>query len=129
MPRRLTLVLSAVALLAGAGGAAGTNIPRLDFAYDAKAPLAYADHGLARGTQGRVHDVSFRSQGRTVQGYLVLPAGAGRHAAVVVVHGSGGDRRELLDRAKALAARGIVALTITEPSSSSPPGRRRRPIR
>jgi dienelactone hydrolase len=65
--------------------------------------------------------VAFRSQGHTIQGYLVLPAGSGRHAAVVVVHGSGGDRRELLGRAKALAARGIVALTITEPSTSSAP--------
>ena len=88
MPRRLTLLLllSVVALLAAAGGAA--SAPRLDFAYDPKAPLAYVDRGTVVGTHGTVHDVSFRSQGRTVQGYLVLPSGSGRHGAVVVVHGS-----------------------------------------
>jgi dienelactone hydrolase len=39
----------------------------------------------------------------------------------VVVHGSGGGRSELLGQAKALAARGLVALTITEPSSTTAP--------
>jgi dienelactone hydrolase len=39
------------------------------------------------------------------------------------VHGSGGDRSELLPKAQALAKRGVVALTITEPSTSHPPTR------
>jgi cephalosporin-C deacetylase-like acetyl esterase len=41
----------------------------------------------------------------------------------VFVHGSGGDRNELLEKAKLLARRGVVALTITEPSTSDPPVR------
>jgi dienelactone hydrolase len=68
-----------------------------------------------------VRDVTFQSGAQTIEGYLLLPPGAGSHAAVVFVHGSGGDRRELLPEAERLAARGLVALTITEPSTSSPP--------
>jgi dienelactone hydrolase len=56
-----------------------------------------------------------------VPGYLVTPPGSGRHPAVVLVHGSGGDRKELLPYARELAGRGVVALTITEPSTSHPP--------
>lgn len=56
-----------------------------------------------------------------IEGYLVAPAGSGRHPGVVLVHGSGGDRRELLPQAVALARSGAFALTITEPSSLRPP--------
>jgi dienelactone hydrolase len=65
--------------------------------------------------------VSIPGHGRHVAGFLVEPSGGGRHGAVVVVHGSGGDRSELLGQAKALAGRGLVALTITEPSSTTAP--------
>jgi dienelactone hydrolase len=39
----------------------------------------------------------------------------------VLVHGSGGDRAELLTPAAWLSARNVVTLTITEPSTSNPP--------
>jgi dienelactone hydrolase len=55
-----------------------------------------------------------------VDGYLVTPGTDGRHPGVVIVHGSGGDRGELLGQATALAKEGVVALTITEPSSAHP---------
>jgi dienelactone hydrolase len=38
----------------------------------------------------------------------------------VIVHGAGGDRRELLGQARALAREGVVALTITAPSTAHP---------
>ncbi|HEY6963521.1 MAG TPA: dienelactone hydrolase family protein [Gaiellaceae bacterium] len=51
-------------------------------------------------------------------------ASPGRHAAgVVMVHGAGGDRSELLPRARLLARRGIVVLLPTQPSTASPPPR------
>jgi dienelactone hydrolase len=81
--------------------------------------------GGCGGSHRAVEPVSFRSGSETVAAYLVRPPGSGRRPAVVLVHGSGGDRRELLAQAHALAAQGIVALTITEPSSahpSPPPG-------
>jgi dienelactone hydrolase len=99
------------------------GIPRLHFGYDATAPLGYADHGPIKGHPGpiAVHDISFSSDGTRVDGYLLLPPGNRRRPAVVVVHGSGGDRSELLNEAGWLAARNVVALTITEPSTSNPP--------
>jgi dienelactone hydrolase len=118
------------ALLAGCGSPAAPhrprgNAPRLTFAYDVALPLHYVDRGrINRRTEPvAVEDVSFRSQGQQVEGYLLLPPGRVRRPAVVFVHGSGGDRRELLERARALAGRNVVTLTITEPSTSSPPAR------
>ena len=122
----------ALCLLLGACGSSDApapprpaTSPRLSFAYDATQPLGYVDRGRtnARADRIAIDDVSFRSGRLRIQGYLLLPPGRGRHAAVVVVHGSGGDRRELLDRARTLARRGFVALTITVPSTSSPPPR------
>lgn len=55
-----------------------------------------------------------------IAGYLVEPAHAGRHPAVVLVHGSGGNRSQLLPQARALARAGLVALTITAPSTAHP---------
>jgi dienelactone hydrolase len=134
VPARLSPVLVPVcvlvlaALLAGCGGSSGPKapddgIPRLEFAYDADAPLGYADRGRInkRSYPIAVHDVSFKSQGTEVQGYLLLPPHAEKLPAVVLVHGSGGDRNELLGQAAWLAARNVVTLTITEPSTSDPP--------
>lgn len=73
------------------------------------------------GTSVHVAPTSFTSGGERVEAYVVTPSGRGRHPAVVLVHGSGGDRSELLRPARALAANGVVAMTITEPSSSNPP--------
>ena len=65
--------------------------------------------------------MTFVSGGERVNGYLVEASGQSRRPGIVVVHGSGGDRSELLGAAVALARRGAVALTITEPSSAHPP--------
>jgi dienelactone hydrolase len=55
-----------------------------------------------------------------IAGFLVEPPGGGRHPGVVLVHGAGGDRRELLGQARSLAQAGVVALTITAPSTAHP---------
>jgi hypothetical protein len=120
----LFVVAALAALLAGCGSsgsqASSEGPPRLHFDYDRSAPLAYADHGRInkRSFPIAVHDVSFRSNGRTIEGYLLVPPGSGRRPAVVFVHGSGGDRNELLGQAAELAARNVLALTITAPSHS-----------
>jgi uncharacterized protein len=119
---RKTFLLVAV-VAAGCGHSAAP--PLASFGYDAASPLGYVDRGaVARVGTLAVHDVSYRSGGRRVDGYLVEPSGGAR-PGVVLVHGSGGDRRELLGFAVALARRGAVALTITAPSSSQPPPRPR----
>lgn len=72
--------------------------------------------GCGGGPHVAQHSVRFGG----IDGYLVDPGTRGRHPGVVLVHGAGGDRSQLLGQAIALAKRGIVALTITEPSSSHP---------
>jgi dienelactone hydrolase len=117
----LLAACAAATLLAGCGG--GGSQPRAEgvFGYDAARPLGYVDHGRANhGYPIAVHDVSFSSGGRRVEGYLLLPPGKAARPAVVFVHGSGGDRAELLAPAGWLAARGVVTLTITEPSANPP---------
>ena len=49
------------------------------------------------------------------------PRSEGRVPAVVYLHGSGGDRTQLLPLASSLAARGAVALTLTLPSGDATP--------
>jgi dienelactone hydrolase len=126
MRRVLLALLAAVALTAcGQSSTSGhlrAGRPRLSFDYDHAAPLRYTDNGVV-ATRGpvAVHDVSYRSGGQSVASYLVEgPPRAHRHG-IVVVHGAGGDRSELLERAVGLARRGAVALAITEPSSAHPP--------
>jgi dienelactone hydrolase len=122
VPRVLVLLL--VLLVAGCGGSKtpSDGIPRLDFGYDASQPLEYVDHGrINENYPIAVHDVSFTSDGQSVQGYLLLPPGAKDLPADVFVHGSRGDRRELATPAAWLAARGVVTLTLTEPSTAHPP--------
>jgi dienelactone hydrolase len=128
---RTTLVAFAACLAAGCGGSgkprhASAPAPaapaRLSFDYRTSTPLGYVDRGVVAHLGAvSVHDVSYTSSGQRVDGYLVEPRGAKRRPAVVLVHGSGGDRRELLGTAVALCRRGVVALTITAPSSAHPP--------
>ncbi len=134
---RIAYLLGALAVLAlaGCGGskaptttttatttaAPGTDGPRLGFGYDHSAALGFTDHGVVqRKGSVNVLDVEFRSGGKRIQGYLVEPAGTRRRPGVVLVHGSGGDRTELLGAAVGLAERGLVALTITTPSTADP---------
>jgi uncharacterized protein len=121
MAVRVTACAAFAALLAGCGSSNG--IPRLTFGYETSAPLRYVDHGRINRPSYpiAIHDVAFRSGGLKIEGYLLLPPRTGRRPAVVIVHGSGGDRQELLAQAAWLAARNVVTLTITEPSTSSPP--------
>jgi cephalosporin-C deacetylase-like acetyl esterase len=131
MPR-VAVALLCVLVLAGCGGSSkpSDGIPRLDFHYDDGAPLGYLDHGrINHDYPIEIHDVSFTSGGQTVQGYLLLPPGAERRPAVVFVHGSGGDRTQMLTPAAWLAARNVVTLTLTEPSTSHPPAQQSDPAK
>jgi dienelactone hydrolase len=112
---------STAAPATAAASAASAEGPRLAFGYDRTAPLGFVDHGVVeRHGSVSVHDVEFRSGSERIQGYLVEPTTKGRVPGVVLVHGEGGDRSELLPEAIELARRGAVALTITAPSTAYP---------
>src|SRR5205823_6033045 len=119
--------LATAALVAGCGSSTphrrATPTARLDFAYDASTPLEYVDRGRVNTPAPlAIHDVSFTSGDKRIDGYLVLPPGSGRRPAVVFMPGTGGDRSELLAKAGWLAARNVVTLTITPPAPSTAPG-------
>jgi len=56
--------------------------------------------------------------GARVNGFLLVPKGGGRHPAVLFLHGSGGNREDLLLPAAELAARGVVTMTISQPNAT-----------
>jgi dienelactone hydrolase len=74
----------------------------------ARAMLLCACLAVAARADARVEDVRFVSHGDTLAGSLVLPDGK-VHAAVVFVHGSGPQTRNL-EWAERFAAEGIAAL-------------------
>jgi dienelactone hydrolase len=112
---RLVGVVAAAAVVAGTALAAGSP-----FAYDTSRPLTVTDRGRVNSNYPiRIDDVSYTSSGTRVEAFLAVPPGSSRRAAVVYVHGSGGDRRQMLVPAVWLAGRGAVTLSITSPSSTA----------
>src|SRR5262245_61367917 len=130
--RVLLFVLVAV-VLAGCGSSGGGStttattaddgIQQLDFAYDTAAPLAFADKGRVNKSSYpiAVHDVSSTSSGKKIEAFLLAPPGTEKKPAVIFVHGAGADRTELIGPAAWLAARDVVTLTLTEPSTAHLP--------
>jgi dienelactone hydrolase len=115
----LALLAAAVVLLLAACGEqtpSSAPVVRGPFAYDPSAPIDYREARTRRAFGATVHDISYASpRGGRVPAYLVLAPGSERHGAVILLHGSGGDRSELLDVAARLAREGVVALTIDSP--------------
>ena len=117
MIRVRTLVIIVLAL--GLTGAAATAAVS-PFAYRATAPLGFVDRGRVNDEYPiAVRDVSFFSQGRRVDGYLAVPPRKGPLPAAIVLHGQGGDRTSMLVQATWLAARGVVVMTLTAPSTTA----------
>jgi dienelactone hydrolase len=118
-------VALAVAALTGCGGSTQTPQPTTPvptqisaFPYDQSQPLAFSDRGRVNAHYPiAIQDISYASGSRRVDAYLAVPPAKGRRAAVIYVHGTGGDRRQLLIPAVWLAGRGAVTLAITAPSS------------
>ncbi len=108
---------SAALVLASCGGAHRAAAPD-PFAYDASAPLAFSDDGVyAASLWATIRNISFAgAAGSRVHAYIVVPRTPGRHPAVLFLHGSGGDRRDLIVDAALLAKRGAVTMTISQPN-------------
>jgi dienelactone hydrolase len=116
-------MLILVLLLAGCGGGG-------DSASEESGPYAYDGGDVELRDAGRVNrnypieirDVSYPSPGNggRVTAYLVRPPGKGPFAGVILMHGAGGNRRELVVQATWLAARGAVALAVDSPFARNP---------
>jgi uncharacterized protein len=115
---------AALLLLAACGGSKEAASPRTAalFGYDARAPLAAKDLGVINpGYPLPVHNVSYASpKGGRVTGSLVDPPGKRRKPGIVYLHGSGGNRTELLVPAVWMAARGAVTLAVDSPDARHP---------
>lgn len=114
--RSLCCCSAAVALLAV--GCDGHRTPD-PYAYDRSRPLSLRDQGIALSNpKVALHVVSFVGADR-VNGFLIVPRTAGRHPAVLFLHGSGGNREDLLLPAVELASRGFVTMTISQPNDAA----------
>jgi dienelactone hydrolase len=127
VPARCVLVALMLAAVLASGcresrsrdAASATPTPS-PFAYDASRPLSVRDAGRVNANYPiALRDVSYLSGGRRIEGFLAVPPGTRRRPAAVYLHGSGGDRRQLLVHAVWLAGRGAVTLAITAPSAAA----------
>jgi dienelactone hydrolase len=106
---------SVVLLLAGCGATRVAD----PYAYDHDRPLAVRDQGVAlSGPKVAMHVISFAGAKR-VNAFLVVPRTGGTHPAVLFLHGSGGNREDLLLPALQLASRGFVTMTISQPNDAA----------
>jgi dienelactone hydrolase len=88
------------------------------FAYDAQAPLDMREEKRGREPGLTVIYFSYASpSGGRVPAVLVVPDGPGLFAGLVMMHGSGGSRSDLLVLAKSYARLGVVTMTISAPSA------------
>jgi dienelactone hydrolase len=82
------------------------------------APLDVRDEGRANGPYPiAIRKISYVVGRGRVQAFLAVPPRRGRVPAVIFLHGSGGDRLQLLTPAVWLAGRRAVGMTLTLPSS------------
>jgi dienelactone hydrolase len=116
---RAVALLALVAVLAAGCGGSGADEADV-FSYDDDQPLALEEGAPApSGRQVAVREITYASGDDRVEGFLVSQErSTGKHPAVVLLHGAGGDRTEQLASAAQLAQRGFVALTLTAPSGT-----------
>src|ERR1044071_9370939 len=106
---------SAALLLAGCGSSSGRD----PFAYDTSRPLAGRDAGVAMSNAAiALHVVTYAGASGRVNAFLVVPKTGSSHPAVLFLHGSGGNREDLLLPAVQLAQRGVVTMTISQPNDA-----------
>jgi len=110
-----SLCWCSAALLLVAGCGRSSHDP---FGYDRGRPLQVRDAGVAATGPGvTVHVVTYAAAGR-INAFVIVPRASGRHPAVLFLHGSGGNREDLLLPAVQLAKRGVVTMTISQPNDA-----------
>jgi dienelactone hydrolase len=92
------------------------------FDYDAGAPLELERRpGRPQHVDLLIEDVSYASPaGGTVTAFLVSPAATGRYAGLLMLHGSGGSRNDMLREGVKYAGLGVIVLLIDAPFARRP---------
>jgi dienelactone hydrolase len=98
----------------GSRDGTATAVERAFYKYDEKAPVGVRDAGVINTNYPiKFHDITYISpHGGYVPAYLLKPPGKGPYPGVILLHGSGGSRSDLLQIAGWLAGRGAVTMTI-----------------
>jgi Tol biopolymer transport system component len=91
------------------------NLPR--FRYDAAAPLRVVRESRPAGEEGvRRYELTYQSpRGGRVPTTLLVPAGPGPHAGMIVQHGMPGTRADMIPLAQRFAEGGAVVVAIDAP--------------
>ena len=88
------------------------------FGYEQTLPLDVKVGGVDDKSGISVRDISYASpKGGRVTAYLVVPAGKGKFAGVIFMHGRPGSRNTFLNEALSLAKAGALSLLIDAPFS------------
>ncbi|HEX8991746.1 MAG TPA: acyl-CoA thioester hydrolase/BAAT C-terminal domain-containing protein [Anaerolineales bacterium] len=86
------------------------------FDYEQSAPLDIHEQGVVDYRDTPMHDISYAgADGSRVTAYLVVPSGKGPFAAILFLHGGGGDRHDFQFAAANLAKLGAVGLLVDGP--------------
>jgi dienelactone hydrolase len=116
--RHALVSLLALSLVACGGSGSAAKPGAEIYEYDESRPLRLRDNGIVNENYPiTVRDVSFAGSAERVPAYLLAPPGKGPYPAVIYLHGSQGDRLEMVSPASWLAGRRAVALTVESPYS------------
>jgi len=88
------------------------------FEYDETAPLELAIEPLGEQLGVVRHELAYASPaGGSATGALLSPAGEGTYPGLIMLHGAGGDRRDLIDEGRRYTALGVHVLLLDAPSA------------
>ena len=114
---RWALVCAVVAVLAGCGGGnSNGDGEQGPFAYDAKAPLDVRERGSFDSGGVIVHSITYASpKGGRVPALVLVPAGKGPFAGLILQHGMPGNGSEMEGMGDEFARLGAVVVLIDAP--------------
>jgi uncharacterized protein len=118
---RRVLVCAVVAVLAGCGGGGNGDAEHGPFAYDASGPLDVRERGSFDSGGVTVRSITYASpKGGRVPALVLVPAGKGPFAGLIVQHGMPGHGSDMEPLGGELARLGAVVVLIDAPFGRRP---------